>query len=45
MRVDIQVEIDDAGRTFVGCAGEWYYVDSDEVSDFLGWVIGDVVSE
>lgn len=45
MRIDMRVEVDDAGRMFVGVDGDWYYVDSDEVRDFLGWVMCDVVSE
>lgn len=45
MRIDMQLEVDDVGRMFVGAGGDWYYVDSVEVKDFLGWVMCDVVSE
>ena len=45
MRVDMTVETDDTGRMFVGAGGEWFYIYSDAVKDFLGWVMGCVVSD
>lgn len=45
MRIDITLEIDDAGRTFVGAGDDWFYVYSDEVKDFLAWVMNNVGSE
>lgn len=45
MRIDMQVEVDDAGRMFIGAGGEWFYVYNDDVKNFLGWVMSCVVSE
>jgi hypothetical protein len=45
MRIDVQLEIDDDGRTFIEAGGEWFYVYDDVVKDFLGWVMSCVVSE
>lgn len=45
MRIDMQVEVDDAGRMFIGAGGEWFYVYNDDVKNFLCWVMSCVVSE
>ena len=39
MRVDMQVEVDDVGRMFIGYEGDWYFVYDSVISEFLGWII------
>lgn len=44
MRVDMVMEIDSTGSLFIEVGGRCYFVPED-VRDFLGWVMSDVVSE
>ena len=45
MLVNIQVEVDSTGAMFVMAGGRCYFVGSQDVKDFLGGVMRDVVSE
>lgn len=44
MRVNMVMEIDSTGALVIEAGGRCYFAPED-VSDFLGWVMRDVVSE